>query len=57
MTTARQLKVSELKVYRVNLIVGSYENYYFFSPPRYQKQQHLLWWWEQCSLVIPPSLQ
>lgn len=57
MTTARELKVPELNVYRVNLIIGRYENYFFFPPPRYQKQQHLLWWWEQCSLVIPPSLQ
>lgn len=30
MTTARQLKVPELKVYRVNLTVGRYENYFFF---------------------------
>lgn len=31
MTTARELKVPELNVYRVNLVVGRYENYFFPS--------------------------
>lgn len=61
MTTAKELKFPELKVCHVNVNVGMYEFFFFFEifspPPRYQKQQHLLWWWEQCSLVIPPSLQ